>query len=216
MHFSATTVAVALLGLAVKSVVATPPACLLAAINQQPNAADLDSLCGSKSGEVQAAMAKVCGKDIEAALKAYDATCKTAGKTVSMTSSASSTSSSSSSDSSTGSGSATGVRTSSAPYPTGSGYSPSGFSPSVPLGTGTSYNWPTVTPTMTTQAAGGAVSPTAGSAASGSGNPASGPAASGSGTSPAAPAFTGGAVARSFTGSFIGVAVVAAGFVIAL
>jgi hypothetical protein len=44
----------------------------------------MDSLCGSKSGEVQTAMAKVCGKDIEAALKAYDATCKTAGKTICM------------------------------------------------------------------------------------------------------------------------------------
>jgi hypothetical protein len=62
-------------------VAATPPACLLAAINTQPNPADLGHICGQGSTEVLAEIKKVCNSDTPAALSAFTEVCKGAGYT---------------------------------------------------------------------------------------------------------------------------------------
>ena len=67
------------------SVLATPPACLLAAVNQQPNPADLTAVCGGSSGhKVQQAIANLCGSNVAVAESAFAATCSSAGVTVGM------------------------------------------------------------------------------------------------------------------------------------
>jgi len=74
------------------SVLATPPACLLAAVNQQPSPANLTAVCGTNGGKVQQAIASLCGRNVAVAESAFAATCSSAGVTVaSYTTSASST-----------------------------------------------------------------------------------------------------------------------------
>jgi len=65
------------------SVLATPPACLLAAVNQQPNPANLTAVCGGSNGrKVQQAIASLCGNNVAVAESAFAATCSSAGVTV--------------------------------------------------------------------------------------------------------------------------------------
>jgi hypothetical protein len=64
------------------SVLATPPACLLAAVNQQQNPADLSSVCGSNGHQVQQAIASICGSNVAVAESAFAATCSSAGHKV--------------------------------------------------------------------------------------------------------------------------------------
>lgn len=64
------------------SVLATPPACLLAAVNQQQNPADLSSVCGANGHQVQQAIASICGSNVAVAESAFAATCSSAGHTV--------------------------------------------------------------------------------------------------------------------------------------
>ncbi|ESZ90263.1 hypothetical protein SBOR_9354 [Sclerotinia borealis F-4128] len=76
------------------SVSATPPACLLAAINVQTNPSDLKSLCGTLENAVVGNVTEKCmGGAYQEAVKAYEATClEEAGVTISITSSSSSAS----------------------------------------------------------------------------------------------------------------------------
>ncbi|KAI9780850.1 MAG: hypothetical protein M1839_006477 [Geoglossum umbratile] len=102
----------ALLALSVSFASATPPACLLAAINAQGvNVADFSTLCGSKSSDVQSSIAKLCGNSAGDAFSAYADTCKTAGTAISTiaasaTHSASSATATKSGSAATGSGNA--------------------------------------------------------------------------------------------------------------
>jgi hypothetical protein len=67
------------------SVLATPPACLLAAVNQQPYPANLTAVCGGSNGhKVQQAIASLCGSNVAVAESAFAATCSSAGVTVGM------------------------------------------------------------------------------------------------------------------------------------
>ncbi|PQE23978.1 gpi anchored cell wall protein [Rutstroemia sp. NJR-2017a WRK4] len=88
---------------------ATPPACLLAAINEQPEPSDLKAICGTLESSVAGNITEKCsGNAYSGAVSAYEATClSSAGVTVSITSSASSSSG-------TGSASATTTATGSA------------------------------------------------------------------------------------------------------
>jgi len=72
----------AVLLLTAGSAVASPPACLLAAINTQENPADTKTICG-KASDVQKTIQSVCPSgDQSAALSAFAETCKAAGITV--------------------------------------------------------------------------------------------------------------------------------------
>jgi len=64
------------------SVLAMPPACLLAAVNTQPNPANLTAVCGSGATNVQKAIASMCGSNVAVAESAFASTCSSAGKTV--------------------------------------------------------------------------------------------------------------------------------------
>jgi hypothetical protein len=66
------------------NVLATPPACLLAAVNQQPNPANLTAVCGTNGRQVQQAIASICGSNVAVAESAFAATCSSAGQTVGM------------------------------------------------------------------------------------------------------------------------------------
>jgi len=66
------------------SVLATPPGCLLAAVNTEPNPADLKTVCGSDAKKVQAAIQSMCGSNASIAQSAFAATCSSAGITVGM------------------------------------------------------------------------------------------------------------------------------------
>lgn len=63
---------------------ATPPACLLAALNEQPNPSDLKAVCGNLESSVAGNITDKCSGDaIKGAISAYEATClSSAGVTV--------------------------------------------------------------------------------------------------------------------------------------
>ncbi|WEW55474.1 hypothetical protein PRK78_000905 [Emydomyces testavorans] len=62
---------------------ATPPGCLLAAVNTQKDPSDMKALCGSASKQVQNEITKVCnGPDVKNALDAYSKTCSESGNKV--------------------------------------------------------------------------------------------------------------------------------------
>jgi len=64
------------------SILATPPACLLAAVNTEPNPANLDTVCGSDAQKVQQAIFSKCGSNNDVAQSDFVATCSSAGKSV--------------------------------------------------------------------------------------------------------------------------------------
>ncbi|KAH8685560.1 hypothetical protein BGZ60DRAFT_395457 [Tricladium varicosporioides] len=108
MYTSTTFVFGAIMALA-RVAVATPPACLLAALQSQSNPADIKSLCGTLAPAMQGNITQKCSGDaFSLAASAYSATClSSASVTISFTSS-------SSSASSTGTGSASTTKTGSA------------------------------------------------------------------------------------------------------
>jgi len=114
MYTSATFLFTAIMAL-IRVAMATPPACLLAAIAAQSNPADLKSLCGALEPQVAGNITQVCHGDSEAAaISAYSATCLSAqGVTISIatTSSGSSTASATGSHSAKTTGSATATAT---------------------------------------------------------------------------------------------------------
>lgn len=86
------------LSLLALSVSATPPACLLAAVNEQATPSDLKALCGTLENAVVGNITEKCVKDTyEEAVSSYKSTClEKAGVTITITSSSSSSSSSAS------------------------------------------------------------------------------------------------------------------------
>ncbi|TEY55712.1 hypothetical protein BOTCAL_0230g00050 [Botryotinia calthae] len=93
------------------SVTATPPACLLAAINAQSDPSDLKALCGTLENAVTGNITDKCSKDTyKEAVSSYQATCfESAGVNITITSSsASATGTKTASLSASGSGSASG------------------------------------------------------------------------------------------------------------
>ncbi|KAF4627136.1 hypothetical protein G7Y89_g11016 [Cudoniella acicularis] len=114
MYASSTLILGAIMALA-RVVVATPPACLLAALQSQSNPADLKSLCGTLQSAMQGNITAKCSGDaLSAAVSAYSATCLSSESvTISFTSASSSSSSGTASATATSPGSATAKTTSS-------------------------------------------------------------------------------------------------------
>lgn len=229
--YARSTVVLALVAIAARLAVALPPACLLGAVNSQPNPADLESICGDKASEVQSQIEDLCGNDVDVALDEFDKTCESAGYTVAAVTSSTSSTSSSSSASSTGSSyatvSTTGTTTESATVSsattkaTGTGfvvittstYYDAACSCTKTAAIGGTASGSVIVPTVT---ASGTPSATGTSGAPGNVTVPSGPNAGSSSTSASAPAFTG-AAARFMAGSgAVGAIVMAAGFAVAL
>ncbi|MCJ1244393.1 hypothetical protein MMC30_001591 [Trapelia coarctata] len=82
MFAAKTTILLALLAASSKLVAAGPPACLLAAINTEPNPADLQAICGDGASKVESQIASLCGSNTDAAMQAFVSSCSAAGKTV--------------------------------------------------------------------------------------------------------------------------------------
>lgn len=97
-------------------VVATPPACLIAALQVQSNPADVASLCGTLQRQMEGNITEKCNGDANAVMSVYADTCKAKGVTISIPSSTSSSSK-------TGSASATSTGSGSSASTTGSGSS---------------------------------------------------------------------------------------------
>ncbi|EFQ98839.1 hypothetical protein MGYG_01854 [Nannizzia gypsea CBS 118893] len=110
---------------------ASPPPCLLGAVNTQGHPGDFETLCGDGSTRVNKDLVKLCGNDYKEALKGFTDACGEAGYKIHLT-----PISSSSSSSPSHTASSTGSMTTSVVSPTstsGSGSSPSsgmGSSPS--------------------------------------------------------------------------------------
>ncbi|KAG9234824.1 hypothetical protein BJ875DRAFT_460702 [Amylocarpus encephaloides] len=176
MHTPSTFVLGAIMALA-RVAIATPPACLLAALQVQTNPADLKSLCGTLQTSMTGNITEKCSGSAEsAARRAYADTClSSASVTIPFASSTSSASSSSrtgstpsisgstsssstsatSTASSTESGNSTATATSSsgtaATAAAGSGVG-SGSAIAVPTGSATSTGAATTPSTLTTNA----------------------------------------------------------------
>jgi len=120
-----TTTLFALFSVATRFASAAPPACLLAAVNTQPQPSALEAVCsGSNATEVENYICKHCGNDAETAMSGFASVCSRAGIKIDESAScdnstSSSSSSSSSSASSTKAASITG--TGSMPHMTGTG-----------------------------------------------------------------------------------------------
>ncbi|KIW13733.1 hypothetical protein PV08_08924 [Exophiala spinifera] len=67
-----------------RTLAATPPGCLLSAVNTQDNPTDLSSICGDEATEVQSAINSLCSGSTNksAAQSAFIATCSAAGSSV--------------------------------------------------------------------------------------------------------------------------------------
>ncbi|KAE8834935.1 hypothetical protein P3342_009403 [Pyrenophora teres f. teres] len=118
--------------------VATPPGCLLGAVNQFKDPSDLKTVCSAK--DLSAKVSGICGGDAQAAMEALADICNNAGVKLSSTdvksgsvsaSAAASTSATASAHKSAGTAGSTLV----AMYPTG-GSSSSGGNSTVPVATG--------------------------------------------------------------------------------
>ncbi|KAL9621047.1 MAG: hypothetical protein Q9160_004432 [Pyrenula sp. 1 TL-2023] len=80
MFASHTTILFAVFALSAKVLAGIPPACLLAAVNTQPNPADLKSICNDEnSKKIQDDLTSKCGNNVKAALDAFSSTCNDAG-----------------------------------------------------------------------------------------------------------------------------------------
>lgn len=84
MMFSKATIIATVLAVT-QVAVATPPACLLAAVNTQQDPSDLKSVC--KASEVMSTLKSACHGDYNTAMAAYKSVCKGAGVTISAPSS---------------------------------------------------------------------------------------------------------------------------------
>jgi len=126
--YTPTTLIFAALTFLVNFVVATPPACLLAALQVQSNPSDVTSLCGTLQRQMEGNITEKCDGDANAVMSIYADTCKAKGVTISIPSSTSSSSS-------TGSAAATTTGSGSAASTTGTG---SGSAASAASGSGSS------------------------------------------------------------------------------
>ncbi|MCJ1361587.1 hypothetical protein MMC16_000687 [Acarospora aff. strigata] len=198
------------------AVAAVPPACLLAAVNTQPNPADLNTICGSDASKVQGQISKLCGSNTDAAMSAFSSTCSAAGKTVSSMASSTSSTGSSSASATSGSSSATTTPASA-----------SGSGGAMEVYTSTYYDTVcSCTKTMAMGATGagssgfatatsGVAAATGGAISSGNGTAPNAPVASVSGPTATPKPFTG-AASRMNLGSFAGAVIAVAGVVVAL
>ncbi|KAI9756351.1 MAG: hypothetical protein M1815_003774 [Lichina confinis] len=204
MHIKASVV-LALTGLLAELAVAAPPACLLAALNTQFEPWNLKEICGPSAEDVRSAIFEACQGDAEAAEAAFAAQCETSGYTVdsipSSTTSADATESTSDSAEAT-SDSAEATADSAEDSDTESASEDESAAQ-------TSAEMPKMTDA--------AAAPTGAEDGFGNETAVATPEVNGTASETSAPpsVFTG-AAARSLAGSFAGVAVVAAGFVIAL
>jgi hypothetical protein len=83
LHTMKTSIALSLLALAARVLAATPPGCLLNAVNTQDDPTDLSSICGSDATDVQEVIASICPSGaVSAAQSAFIATCSGAGSSV--------------------------------------------------------------------------------------------------------------------------------------
>jgi hypothetical protein len=74
------TIVFTLLALSSSIIAATPPACLLAAVNTEQSPGDLSVVCGKDATKVQSAIASLCsGSAVTPAQNAFIATCSGAG-----------------------------------------------------------------------------------------------------------------------------------------
>ncbi|KAK3670475.1 hypothetical protein LTR78_009579 [Recurvomyces mirabilis] len=186
--FAKPTTLFALLAVATR-VLATPPACLIAAVNTQPNPATLSAVCsGNNATAVESYICKNCTADtVQLAMSGFASVCAGAGVTIKNTTSCSATSSSSSS-----SGTAS-MTSSGAILATGSsgailtGGASSGFATATANGTVSSAH---SAPTATQSSSGGSGSGTSGS---GSGSNGASGTSSGSSASASAKPYTGAA-----------------------
>ncbi|KAE8453056.1 hypothetical protein EG329_012243 [Mollisiaceae sp. DMI_Dod_QoI] len=112
MYTSSGFVFTAILALA-RIAIATPPACLIAAMGAQSNPADLKSLCGSLESQVVGNITEKCSGDAESsAISVYSATClASASVTISIPSSTSTSGSSTGTAKTTSTGTASGSTT---------------------------------------------------------------------------------------------------------
>ncbi|WPH01886.1 Hypothetical protein R9X50_00474000 [Acrodontium crateriforme] len=92
--FAKTTAILAVFSLAAQVAVATPPACLIAAVNTQPDPSNYKEVCNSS--DVVKYINSKCGDNQATANSAFAAVCKAEGITISSSSSSSSSSTSSS------------------------------------------------------------------------------------------------------------------------
>jgi len=121
-------------------IAATPPACLLAAVQEQPNPADLKALCGTLEPQMASNITASCsGSVLASAIADYSSTCLAQGVTVSITTSAPSGSQTGSSAptataaTTTGSGSGTNTGTAATTSATGKSGATSISAPSAGL-----------------------------------------------------------------------------------
>lgn len=64
----------------VQFAIATPPSCLLAALGQQPNPADMKAVCDGLQSAMLANLTDVChGGDLDSAYNTYSTTCSGVG-----------------------------------------------------------------------------------------------------------------------------------------
>ncbi|TKA27193.1 hypothetical protein B0A50_04530 [Salinomyces thailandicus] len=73
----------ALSSLATRIAVAAPPACLIAAVNTQPDPSDLNAVCsGGNATEVKRHLCKQCGSNFDIAMSGFSGVCSQAGVTI--------------------------------------------------------------------------------------------------------------------------------------
>lgn len=79
------TIIFTLLTLSSSIIAATPPACLLEAVNTEQAPGNLSVVCGSDASKVQSAIASMCtGSNVAQAQSAFISTCSAAGSEVGM------------------------------------------------------------------------------------------------------------------------------------
>ncbi|MCJ1350927.1 MAG: hypothetical protein MMC33_000909 [Icmadophila ericetorum] len=117
----------AFFALTVQLVVGGNPACLLGAINTEPDPTDYGTVCGQDASKVESQIQSLCGNNVGAAMTAFSSICAAAGKTVAPFSTTSTASGSQGTNTASGSNSAvTGVSLSSGvTLPTGLPFTPS-------------------------------------------------------------------------------------------
>ncbi|KAF7589658.1 hypothetical protein BBP40_003992 [Aspergillus hancockii] len=138
MLFAKSAIVFSFLALGNIAAAASTKACLLSAVGQQPNPADLKAVCVTNGEKVQSKIASLCGDDKQEALKQFADTCSSAGHKVVVTatsSGASSTGTSTTSSKSGSSGFVTATATSTSGSHSGSSSS-SGPGPSSTAGSG--------------------------------------------------------------------------------
>lgn len=83
--FSKLSAAFAIFAIAAQVVVASPPACLIGAVNTQDNPHDIEGVCtGDAAQEVMKTIGSKCGGAKDTATKWFASVCKDAGVTICM------------------------------------------------------------------------------------------------------------------------------------